>query len=65
MRKAYLKAANICHPDKILVRNDQEHLYIATRCFAALTEAFNQYKVNIMFCLVNLFRKMKDKIESV
>jgi len=44
VRKAYLKAAAICHPDKILKNEDPDKLYIATRCFAALTEAFNQYK---------------------
>jgi hypothetical protein len=41
VRKSYLKAANICHPNKIQKTDDQDKLYIASRCFAALTEAFN------------------------
>lgn len=48
MRKSYLKAANICHPDKVLNADDPDKLYVSTRCFAALTEAFNQYKVRLI-----------------
>ena len=46
VRKAYLKACNICHPDKILKNDDPDKLYIANRCFAALNEAMNLYKVS-------------------
>lgn len=45
VRKAYLKAANICHPDKILSNEDPEKLFISNKVFAAVTEAFNKYKV--------------------
>ena len=48
VRKSYLKAANICHPDKVLNAVEPDKLYISNRCFAALTEAFNQYKVTII-----------------
>jgi hypothetical protein len=55
VRKSYLKAANICHPDKVLNSVEPDKLYIATRCFAALTEAFNQYKVIFYKYILTLF----------
>ena len=35
----------MCHPDKIN-QNDDDHdkIYIANQCFAALNDAFNEYK---------------------
>jgi hypothetical protein len=55
VRKSYLKAANICHPDKIQKNDDPDKLYIANRCFAALTEAFNQYKVYYLLIILALY----------
>ena len=45
VKKYYRKATMLCHPDKI--RNsadDPDKVYIANRCFAAITEAYNQFK---------------------
>lgn len=36
----------MCHPDKINPEKetDADKVYIANRCFAALNDAFNEYK---------------------
>ncbi len=56
VRKQYLKAAAIVHPDKIQKSKDPDRNYIANRCFAALSEAFDLYKVTLP---INIFRKKK------
>lgn len=41
----YRKATMLCHPDKL--GNSEENpdkVYIANRCFAAITEAYNIFK---------------------
>lgn len=38
----------LCHPDRISATDDPEKVYIANRCFAALTEAYNLFKVNFI-----------------
>jgi hypothetical protein len=43
VKKFYRKATMLCHPDKI-GESDPEKVYIANRCFAALTEAYNIFK---------------------
>jgi len=47
VKKYYRKATMLCHPDKI-GESDPEKVYIANRCFAALTEAYNIFKVRIV-----------------
>lgn len=43
VRKHYRKAMILFHPDKI--KNDEpDKVYIANRCFAALTEAYSIFK---------------------
>ena len=39
----------LCHPDKVgsSSEGDPDKVYIANRCFAALTEAYNLFKVRI------------------
>jgi hypothetical protein len=35
----------MCHPDKVNLEGvDPDKVYIANRCFSAITEAFNEYK---------------------
>ena len=46
VKKYYRKATLLCHPDRIQSSDDPEKVYIANRCFAALTEAYNLYKVS-------------------
>ena len=43
----YRKATMLCHPDKI-GESDPEKVYIANRCFAAITEAYNAFKVRLL-----------------
>lgn len=45
VKKYYRKATLLCHPDRIQASDDPEKVYIANRCFAAITEAFNLFKV--------------------
>lgn len=46
VKKYYRKATMLCHPDKIRnSEDDPDKVYIANRCFAAITEAYNQFKV--------------------
>jgi curved DNA-binding protein CbpA len=41
VKKYYRKATFLCHPDKLRNCEDQpDKVYIANRCFAAITEAF-------------------------
>ncbi len=44
----YRKATMLCHPDKLgnSSSDDPDKVYIANRCFAAITEAFNVFKVS-------------------
>jgi hypothetical protein len=45
VKKFYRKATMLCHPDKIGTGGDNpDKVYIANRCFAALTEAYNIFK---------------------
>ena len=47
VKKYYRKATMLCHPDKLKAgTGDPDKLYIGNRCFAALTEAYNVFKVN-------------------
>ena len=46
VKKYYRKAMLLCHPDRIQATEDADKVYIANRCFAALTDAFNIFKVN-------------------
>jgi DnaJ-class molecular chaperone len=48
VKKYYTKAIMLCHPDKVgNSGGDPDKVYIANRCFAAITEAYNQFKVII------------------
>ncbi len=49
----------LCHPDKVgsSSESDPDKVYIANRCFAAITEAYNQFKVR--FVISNFDRKKK------
>jgi DnaJ-class molecular chaperone len=44
VKKYYRKAMMMCHPDKITREDDADKMYIANQCFAALNDAFNEYK---------------------
>jgi DnaJ-class molecular chaperone len=45
VKKYYRKAVMMCHPDKVNLEGvDPDKVYIANRCFSAITEAFNEYK---------------------
>ena len=43
----------MCHPDKVTRESEPDKIYISNRCFAALNDAFNDYKnepgVNIWY----------------
>lgn len=49
----------LCHPDKVgnSSGDDPDKMYIANRCFAAITEAYNIFKVNFHF--LTFFRKRR------
>lgn len=58
VKKYYRKATMLCHPDK--VRNnegDPDKVYIANRCFAAITEAYNIFKVRFHVCKLILIER--------
>ena len=44
VKKFYRKAMMMCHPDKITRESEPDKIYISNRCFAALNDAFNDYK---------------------
>jgi DnaJ-class molecular chaperone len=46
VKKFYRKAMMMCHPDKINVDTEQnaDKVFISNRCFAALNDAFNEFK---------------------
>lgn len=46
VKKYYRKAITMCHPDKINTQTEsnQDKVFISSRVFAALNEAFNEYK---------------------
>jgi DnaJ-class molecular chaperone len=44
VKKYYMKAIMMMHPDKISQDQNTDKIYIANRCFAALNEAFNEFK---------------------
>ena len=44
------KAMMLCHPDKVKASGDPDKVYIASRCFAALTDAYNIFKVILTYC---------------
>lgn len=48
VKKQYRLAMMLCHPDKVRGTEDPDKIYIANRCFAALTEGFNDFKVSVM-----------------
>lgn len=62
VKKYYRKAMLLCHPDRIQASDDPDKIYIANRCFAALTDAFNIFKVMI---LVNCVERRKYKLMKV
>jgi hypothetical protein len=46
VKKYDRKATMLCHPDKLGNAEDNpDKVYIANRCFAAITEAYNIFKV--------------------
>lgn len=57
VKRLYKKATLLCHPDRIQASGDPEKIYIANRCFAALTEAFTLFKVSIVRLLMGVYRK--------
>jgi len=46
VKKYHRKAMMMCHPDKINsnTESNPDKVFTANRCFAALNEAFNEYK---------------------
>jgi len=46
IKKFYRKAMMMCHPDKINANTEKnpDKVFIANRCFAALNDAFSEYK---------------------
>jgi len=44
VKKCYRKAILMCHPDKITNDPNPDKVYIANRVYAALNDAFNEYK---------------------
>lgn len=47
VKRYYRKATMLCHPDKIgSSPDDPDKVYIANICFAAITEAYNRFKVS-------------------
>ena len=46
VKKLHRKAIMMCHPDKINAKTEQnqDKVFIANRVFAALNEAYNEYK---------------------
>ena len=44
VKKYYRKAILMCHPDKISADDDPDKVYIANRCYAALNDAWNEYR---------------------
>jgi DnaJ-class molecular chaperone len=56
VKKFYRKATMLCHPDKIRnCEDDPDKTYIANRCFAAITEAYNIFKVKKILILFDFF----------
>lgn len=59
----------LSHPDKLRnCEDDPDKVYIANRCFAAITEAYNIFKVCliIFYALINCFnRKRKVSNDSL
>jgi len=56
VKKFYRKATMLCHPDKIRnCEDDPDKVYIANRCFAAITEAYNIFKVKKILILFYIF----------
>jgi len=47
VKKYHRLAMLLCHPDKIRSDDDPDKIYIANRCFAALNDAMNTFKVSI------------------
>lgn len=45
VKKYYRLAMMLCHPDKLNNSDEPDKIYIANRCFAALTDAYNIFKV--------------------
>lgn len=56
----------LCHPDKIGSGGENpDKVYIANRCFAAITEAYNIFKVRKFKALIHDYRKKKEFSEIV
>lgn len=50
VKKYHRLAMLMCHPDKIRNYDDPDAKYIANRCFAALNEAMDAFKVSFNNC---------------
>lgn len=56
----------LCHPDKVGNSTDEpDKMYIANRCFAALTEAYNIFKVNIFSLFIIRKKKVLTDLEEI
>lgn len=65
VKRYYRKATMLCHPDKLRNCEDQpDKVYIANRCFAALTEAYKIYQVRSTKSFLSFIRKKKGFSES-
>lgn len=65
VKKYYRKATMLCHPDKI--RNSEEEpdkVYIANRCFAAITEAYKQFQVRILGNYIYYIERGRHKMRQ-
>lgn len=64
VKKQFRLAMMMCHPDKVKANDNPEKVYIANRCFAALNEAYNQFKVILIAYINNTYRKKKASSEG-
>lgn len=62
-KKTYRKAIMLCHPDKIRSTDDPDRVFIASRCFAALTDAGNQFKVNYIHLIKNIIERRRSVVK--
>lgn len=64
VKKYYRKATMLCHPDKVgHSGGDPDKVYIANRCFAALTEAYNIFKV-IFYSELTFLERGKHSVRN-
>lgn len=64
VKKSYRLAMMLVHPDKVKGNDNPDKVYIANRCFAALNDAFNLFKVIIIHEIINICRKRKVSSEG-